>query len=199
MVTMQTVLEQLDGKDTVETLVRVMAEKFSDFGEAQNRYLRAMDTLREELGDAATPSVAEEMEAIQRQTASNLLFSGLLGLRANLDHFIDPVARNFLEVDPETYLREEIARSLPEYESARQVRDRFYASLSPTQKEVYGDTVTYVSHLETVGPKLAHYYGYMLGNVLLRRVVPGYHADAILTAQYTAMLEEYLGKQLDAL
>lgn len=187
---MQTILEQLTGSHIVEALVKAMTENFEDFAADRQRYIAAMDMLQKELGDAAL----DEMDAIERQTASDLLFSGLLGLKANLDNFIDPIARDFLDVDCEVYLREETAHRLPEYESAQKVRNRFFSLLSPAQRKIYGDVIRYTTHLETVGPKLAHYYGYLLGNRLLPRVVPGYHTDMAQTSQYTAMLETYFGK-----
>lgn len=192
MLSTKIVLENLTGHQMVEAFVQWMVKEQADFSEDYQRYTSAIDLLRKELGDAVT----WEIEAIEQQCASDLLFSGLLGLKANLDNFIDPVARSFLDVDFEVYLREETAHRLPEYERAQKVRNRFYSLLTPAQKEIYGDVNTYDSHLKTVAPKLAHYFGYMLGNQLLPRVVPGYHADPVLTLRYTAMLEDYLGRNL---
>jgi len=144
------------------------------------------------------PSVQDLVSAIECQTASNLIFSGFLGLKANLDHFIDPVARNFLDADSEVYLRENTAHRLPEYERAQEIIDSFYNLLSPSQKEIYDDVVEYTSYLENVGPKLAHYYGYLLGNKILYRIIPGYHADLGVTMRYHARLEEYFGKRFDS-
>lgn len=197
MVTMQTVLEQLTGTQIVDALVGEMAKTFPDFAQAQKRYNDAVRTLRQELGEDSVPSVDDEITAIQRQTASNLFYSGILGIKANLDNFIDPVVTNFLDTDFETYLREQTARRLPEYESAQKVRERFFSILSPAQRKIHKDVTSYVCHLETVGPKLAHYYGYLLGNTLLSRVVPGYHPDPVLTIQYRAMLENYFGKRFE--
>ena len=67
-------------------------------------------------------------------------------------------------------------------------------TLTEKQKETYEAVNTYTSHLETVGPKLAHYYGYLLGNELLPWVIPGYHADSVLTIRYTDMLRQYFGE-----
>ena len=190
MLSMKTILENLTEHHVVETFVQWMATKDEDFAEDYQRYTEAMDVLQKELGDLAK----EEMDAIEQQCASDLLFSGFLGLKANLDNFIDPVARNFLDVDFEVYLREETAHSLSEYEHAQKIRDRFYSQLTSVQKETYEAVITYSSHLETVGPKLAHYFGYILGNQLLPRVIPGYHSDMVLTIKYNSMLEDYFGK-----
>lgn len=194
MTTTQKIWDLLTGNDIVQALETVMAENFEDFAESQQKYIDAIEALQESLNNNAAISAKEEAEAIQRQTASSLLFSGLLGLKANWDHFIDSVARTFLEVDSELYLREEMAHMLPDYVSAQETRSRFYAQLSPVQQKLYEDVNTYACYLETVGPKLAHYYGYMLGNELLQRVIPGYHPDHVLTRKYTAMLETYFGK-----
>lgn len=192
MLTMKTIWEKLTGPYMVEAFVQRLVNESEDFAEDYQRYIDAIDALRTELGDAVT----DEINAIEQQCISDLVFSCWLGLKANLDNFMDPVARNFLDADFEVYLREETAHRLPEYERAQDKRDQFYSLLTPVQKETYEDVITYTSYLKTVGPKLAHYYGYMLGNGFLRRVVPGYHPDPILTIRYTAMLEDYFGKSL---
>lgn len=190
MLSMKTILENLTEHHVVETFVQWMAKEDEDFAVDYQRYTKAMDVLQKELAD----HVKDEIDAIEQQCASDLLFSGFLGLKANLDNFIDPVARNFLDVDFEAYLREDTAHRLPEYERAQKIRDRFYSLLTPAQKETYEAVITYSSHLETVGPKLAHYFGYLLGNQLLPRVIPGYHSDMVLTIKYNSMLEDYWGK-----
>ena len=150
--------------------------------------------LKTELEQDTSPSATDLADAIYQQIGSTLLFSYCLGLKANLDHFIDPVSRTFLDVDPGVYLRENIARQLPDYLRAQHVQEQFYKALSPSQKEKYDDGITtYICHLETVGPKLAHYYGYLFGNELFPHVVPGYVDTAQLTLQYRYMLEAYSG------
>lgn len=190
MLSMKTIWEDLTGHRMVEAFVQWIVERSEEFATDYQRYTDAIDVLRKELGDA----VEDEIDAIEQQCISNLLFSAWLGLKANLDNFIDPVARNFLDADFEVYLREETAHRLPEYERARKKRERFYSLLTPAQRETYEDVIAYTSHLETVGPKLAHYFGFILGSQLLPRVVPGYHIDSILTIKYNTMLEDYFGK-----
>lgn len=193
MFNMKTVVNQILGKGMVDELLAILSKKVPDFPKSQNQYLETMAMLQAELGDAASPSVQEEMEAVEKQATSLLLFSAYLGIKANLDNFINPIARSFLDVDYDVYLREKAARRFPEYESAQNTRDQFCAQLSPAQRKKYETVIEYTSHLETVGQKLAHYYGYILGNELLPRIIPGYYADTLQTARYTVMIEEYLG------
>lgn len=194
MSTIESTLEQLTEKAIVGALIDTLSQNFEDFAPVKERYEKAMGFLREELGT----KVQDEENAIEQQTVSNLLFSGFLGLKANLEHFTDPVARVFLEVDTETYLREITAKRMPVYCHAQDIRNRFYGLLTPEQRTLYEDITAYVGYLETAGPMLAHYYGYLLGNKLLCWVIPGYHDDPILTARYQMMLKAYFGKQIQA-
>lgn len=190
MLSIKTIWEQLTSHSIAQAFIQWLKEESEEFSADHERYINAMKTLSGELGDAVT----DEINAIEQQCASDLLFSGFLGLKANLDHFMDPVARNFLDVDFEVYLREEVAHRLPEYVQAQQIRERFYSQLTSAQREIYEDVSTYTCHLETVGPKLAHYFGYLLGNELLPRIIPGYCVDSVLTIQYGAVLGKYMGK-----
>lgn len=192
MLTLKTILDQFSDKEIYDSLIQMMENHFQDFPEVQQKYLRAMDALQKDMGE-----VSKEKEAIRREIASTLFFSGWLGLQANLDYYLDPVAGNFLNTEPEIYLREKTARKLPEYEAAQETRKQFYASLNDAQRLIYEDVTEYICYLETVGPKLAHYYGYLLGNSMLHRVVPGYQPDMAFTLRYAMMLENYFGADLD--
>lgn len=192
MITMQTVLKQLTGKDIYDSLIHLMTEGFTDFAVVRKRYEHTMGILKTKLGEKI---VTDTMEAIQQQTVSNLLFCGCLGIKANLDNFLNPLARNFLDVDPETYLREETAHRLPEYMHAQVILEQFYALCAPGYQAQYEEIVAYISYLETAAPKLAHYYGYLLGNEILPRIIPGYHTDMALTARYRMMLRVFFGKE----
>lgn len=186
------ILELLCGNAAADRLIELMRQEFEDFDREADRYADVLAQLQQALGSDA---VQAEANAIRTQIASVLLYCGGLGFKANLDHFYDPVVRDFLAVDTEVYLRESIAHTLPDYIQAQAVRNRFYATLSPEQRTLYTDVLVYNSHLETVGPKLAHYYGYLLGNALLPRITPGYQPDHAHTLRYRKMLEEYFGKR----
>lgn len=194
MLTLKTILDQFSNKEIYDSLIQMMENHFQDFPEVQQKYLRAMDALQKDMGEV---SITKEKEAIRQGIASTLFFSGWLGLQANLDYYLDPVAGNFLNTEPEIYLREKAVRKLPEYEAAQETRKQFYAGLTDKQRLIYEDVTEYICYLETVGPKLAHYYGYLLGNSMLHRVVPGYQPDMAFTLRYAMMLENYFGADLD--
>lgn len=189
-----TFFEKINYKEIVAKLVDFMAANSEEFVADQASFNETISFLEAELGQHTSPSVANLCDAIDQQIGSTLLFSCFLGIKANWNHFIDPIGRTFLDVDPEIYLRENIARQLPDYLRAQHVQEQFYATLSPVQKGKYEeDIITYICHLETVGPKLAHYYGYVLGDQFFPNVIPGYVSDPRLTLQYRYMLENYYG------
>ena len=197
MLSENAIFEKISYKELVTKLVDVIAANSIEFAADQAHFDETISLLKTELEQDASPSATDLADAIYQQIGSTLLFSYCLGLKANLDHFIDPVSRTFLDVDPEVYLRENIARQLPDYLRAQHVQEQFYKALSPSQKEKYDDGITtYICHLEAVGPKLAHYYGYLFGNELFPHVVPGYVDTAQLTLQYRYMLEAYSGTSL---
>ena len=188
MTVIQNVLQQLSGKRILESLEERMTQLIPDFAQARERYENAMAVLEGELGTAA---VRKEGEAIAGQMGAVLLFCGALGLKANADHFFYPTARSFLEADPEAYLREPMACNLPEYRQGEETRAQFFALLSPEQQTVYEDVADYVACLNTTGPKLAHYYGYMLGNQLFPKIIPGYYPDLAQGITYREKLSAF--------
>ena len=175
MIDVKTILEQLTGQALTNSLIEFLEQHCEDFSEIREKYQEAI---------AQTEKGKELADAISAQAASDLLFSAALGLKANLDHFRDPIARTFLEVDPEIYLRESVAHSLPQYIEAQKIRDA---------AEYDDDITAYTTYLETVGPKLAHYFGHLLGDELLPRIVPGYQPDPILTIRYHNWVCGYMG------
>lgn len=187
------ILERLSGRETMELLVDMLEEKSADFAEDRMRCADAVKNLQEV---TLLPSVNDLMEAICEQTSAAFLFALCLGLKDNLRHFIDPVARTFLEADCETYLREGMIRQLPEYLETQRIRQRFAGALSVKQQPMYEDIAAFAVHLEGVIPSLAHYYGYLLGNELFSRIVPGYYPDTHLTMQYHRKIEDDLGMEI---
>ena len=173
MIDVKTTMEQLTGQTLTNSLIEFLEQHCEDFSEIREKYQEAI---------AQTEKGKELADAISAQAASDLLFSAALGLKANLDHFRDPIARTFLEVDPEIYLRESVAHSLPQYIEAQKIRDA---------AEANDAIIEYTTYLETFGPKLAHYFGYLLGDELLPKIIPGYQPDPLLTIRYQAWVQEY--------
>ena len=192
MLRMQKTMDQISEKITC-FVEEALETNFQDYRLSKKRFDQTMQSLQHQLGETV---VSEEKEAIRQQIASTLLFSGLLGLGANLRRFLDPLTGDFLAADSEIYLREALSRKLPDYEMAQEKRQHFYDGLTSEQQELYREITEYVSYMETAGPHLAHYFGYLLGNVLLERVIPGYTPDLAYCLRYSHYLNNYFGSPL---
>ena len=188
-------MELLTGREGVDSFVETLIATSKDFAEDHRLFEEAIEHFKRVLSKDATPSVDELCDAIRRQVTSQVFFAGYLGFQANVDHFLNPVARTFIDVDPETYLREHIARTLPEYASAQTIIDRFGKQLPPELSELFERVIAYTAHLETIVPKIAHYNGFLLGNELLPFVIPGYQLDSQLTIRYCIMIRKLLQYQ----
>ena len=182
----------LTGKESIDSLVKNLIASSPDFAEEHRQFEEAISFFRTALSKETSLSVDDLLDAIRRYIASQFIFAGYLGFHENIDHFLNPVARTFTEVDPEIYLRERVSRTLPEYVSAKAYIDIFRSLLSSEQQPVFENITIYISHLETIIPKIAHYEGFLLGNDLLRYVLPGYFPDSQLTARYSLLLKEYM-------
>ena len=87
-------------------------------------------------------------------------------------------------------------RRLPEYEKAQEIIDAFFATVTLMDRGKLDAIIEYMTYMDTIGPKLAHYYGYIVGNDVLYRLVPGYFQDDVFSMQYRSMLECYWGFHL---
>ena len=185
----QEVIDQLTGKRIVLELVAFMEQNFEDFPEIHRKYKYALEMMHDE------KSIQGMTEAIEQRVASTLFFSGVLGIKANIDHYINPTARTVLDVGFEASLREEDALQFPVYRKAQAKIEQIFKKMS-VHDETLADIIDYISYLDTVGPKLAHYFGFILGDEILQRLMPGYQPDRVLTMQYGSMIDAYFGKHI---
>ena len=188
-----TMFECFKKENMIYELTSFMERNTDDFVESRKKYNDCLNMLRKELDDEAAISVDEFDAALHDAVCALMIYSAYLGFKANLDYFENPVANNFLNVDPETYLREGTARMLPTYERAYAKVNAFYAQLAPELKAATDAVTDYESHLETVGPKMAHYWAFKKANCYYPHVIPGYDAPMPLTYAYEHMLAKYMG------
>ena len=85
--------------------------------------------------------------------------------------------------------------TLPQVQQAAKTINAFHNVLRsfPEEKRNLTEGITsYISYLETVGYKLAHYFGFIFADQFLGHVIPGYRSDMTTTMQYERELEDYL-------
>ena len=148
------VLTILNAEEMLTKMVSVIEGISKEFPHIKEEYDQALLVLRRELGDE---KIKPFLDAINRRCEADLLFCGSLGYQANLNNFRDPVARTFMDVDFEEYLRVEVLQRMPQRQKAEAEIDAFYHALSDEQKGVYDAISSYLVSLELDLTKLAHY------------------------------------------
>lgn len=198
MISKMQFMDSLIGKPVVDALIQTLYNQMEDFPSIYRAYLDAIEKLHAELGPEAKNAIKKYITAIEQMCASNLYYAGTQGLKMNYDHFVNPMTPNctWSQVDYDDYLRPYIAESLPLYQTAYRFKEKFEKQLPKNLESVIEAVTSFESALECGGVKLAHYYGYLMGNELLYHCVPGYHPDMVLDLRYTQMLEQYFGRKL---
>ena len=191
-------MDSLIGKSVVDALIQTLYNQMEDFPSIYRAYLDAIEKLHAELGPEAKNEIKKYITAIEQMCASNLYYAGTQGLKMNYDHFVNPMTPDctWSQVDYDDYLRPYIAESLPLYQTAYRFKEKFEKQLPEHIESVIEAVTSYETELECGGIKLAHYYGYLMGNELLLHCVPGYHPDMVLDLKYTQMLEQYFGQKI---
>ena len=198
MISKMQFMNSLVGKPVVDAVIQTLYNQSDDFPTVYQSYLNAIQKLHTVLGADAKHEIRKYVTAIEQMCASNLYYAGTQGLKMNYDHFINPMAPNctWPQVDYDDYLRPHMAESLPLYEKAYLFKEKFERQLTEELEDVVEAVISFETALECSGTKLAHYYGYLMGNDLLYHCIPGYHPDMVLDIKYTHMLESYFGRRL---
>ena len=138
------------------------------------------------------------MVAIDMQMGVAMLWVGIQGLKMNYQHFVDPFAGNCTcpNFNYADFPRLELYFELSTHKAAGKYIDQFRESIPDEYEDMWDDILDYQVALEYDGMKLAHFYGYLAGNELLRHCVPGYVPDIHLTDAYMALIENWFKRPL---
>lgn len=186
------VLTILEAEEMLKKMLQVIEKVSNDFPHIKEEYERSIFILRRELGDE---KIDKFIDAINRRCEADILFCGSLGYQANLNNFRDPIARTFMDVDFEDYLRVHVLQVMPQRSAAEREIDDFYHSLDDAQKGVYEAISSYLVSLELDLTKLAHYSGFMFACQMLGYTEPGYSPNLVLALRYQRFMEDWFGAQ----
>ena len=184
----------LNNEEMLQKMLGAIESVSKDFPRIKEEYEQSIFMLRCELGDE---KVDKFLNAINRRCEADMLFCGSLGYHANLNNFRDPIARTFMDVDFEEYLRVEVLQRMPQRQAAENEIEAFYHSLNEMQKGVYDAVSDYLVSLELDLTKLAHYAGFMFANTMLEYTEPGFVPNAVLTLQYHDYLCNWFGYEIN--
>ena len=201
MRTIETVMHRLtDAKSITQDILEMLRMADPEFSEKESRFLQAAASLKKEIGNSVSPSANEYLSAMEEKFASSVIFIGWQGFQLNLSIYHDPVNVLLLEEDYEMLHQERRLGTIPAVNTAQYTICSFCDALKHWSKDyvhLIEDITDFYSYLETVGYKIAHYYGYRMANRFLPHVIPGYISDEVHTRRYTTKLQEYLNIKLE--
>ena len=200
MYTVKSLMNQFTSPEVVLQNVSDTLRKVDpEFIREEHQYYETIGVLRDAIGNSTTPTVDEYIAAVEAEICAELVYVAWLGFQQNIDCFNNPVNTMFLKLDFEDFHRERRMGTLPQVQHAGKTINAFHnvlRSLPEDKLNLTEGITSYISYLETVGYKLAHYFGFIFADKFLRHVIPGYCSDMATTIQYERELEEYLDVDL---
>ena len=193
MKTIEDIKYLMVGKGLITDLADLLRANDEEFAESEKNYLAAVEILRKELPPGSSPTLDDYLAACESDVISAVAYAGYLGFRVNLENFHHPIGINFVRLDTIDYLKGHLFGHFPVNYRNAQVREAFSKSLPVAFKQLHDYIQDYFTHMECAGPKLAHYAGYIIGNLILPWVEPGYREDACQTMAFAAETKEFMG------
>ena len=193
MKTIEDIKYLMVGKGLITDLADLLRANDEEFAESEKNYLAAVEILRKELPPGSSPTLDDYLAACESDVISAVAYAGYLGFRVNLENFHHPIGINFVRLDTIDYLKDHLFGHFPVNYRNAQVREAFSKSLPVAFKQLHDYIQDYFTHMECAGPKLAHYAGYIIGNLILPWVEPGYREDACQTMAFAAETKKFMG------
>ena len=200
MHTVKSLMNQFTSPEVVlQNVSNALRQIAPDFVTEERQYYESIGVLKDTLGASMKPSVDEYIAAIEEEISAELVYVAWLGFQQNIECFNNPINTMFLKMDYEDFHRERRMATLPQVQHALKTINAFHDVLrtcSGFNHELTEGITSYITYLETVGYKLAHYFGFIFADQFLEHVIPGYRNDTVTTMQYERELEDYLGLDL---
>lgn len=203
MYTVKSILTQVTDSELVfQNVMETLRTVDPSFEDEHRQYLHSVDTLMNSLRTEDSTKVMGYIAAKEKAFCSEMIYIAWLGFQQNIACFRNPINTEFLKLDYETIHRENSFQSLPNILSALSAINDFDCALRSLPEDIQNTAMgitDFFSYLETVGFKLAHYFGFAFADRFLGHVIPGYTPDSATTTQYAMMLQEYLDFNLSLL
>ena len=203
MHTVKSLMNQFTSPEVVlQNVSNALRQIAPDFVKEERQYYESIGVLKDTLGASMKPSVDEYIAAIEEEISAELVYVAWLGFQQNIECFNNPINTMFLKMDYEDFHRERRMATLPQVQHALKTINAFHDVLrtrSGFNHELTEAITSYITYLETVGYKLAHYFGFIFADQFLEHVIPGYCRDMVTTMQYEMELQDYLKIDLNKL
>jgi len=181
-----------NGKERLNEYIKLLDKSCKDFEGLKSSYENSCAQLQKKF-----KHIDEINECNNKILILSLDFYFKQGFNDNLEHFRNPHGPIFLDDDYDETLKEKELHEQSDYISAVIKRQKLVSLLPQELIKLYDIVVGYQAFLDTYIPKMAHYFGFVAGNKILKKSIDGYKPDYDLTTKYNKWLSIYLDMNLD--
>ena len=184
--------ENMSGKEKLNTYLSLLEKNSDEFNEVKAKYVRAVNELKkvhtntDELCSLNNQLIVIELEVMFKaglnQVFDNCKNLDLLNFEGiNYDYLFDKL--NF--------------RNQPDYILNRAEYSRLISNSSIMTDELYDTILEYQAFLETYIPKIAHYFGTVIGYYNITNSSMCVNVETKVCDEYKKWLSDYLNCALD--
>ena len=186
----------IDPKSVMSKVKEILREVDSDYEKEEQAFLAACATFEAGLGDSVSFTAQDYLDALEESFASDIVFVVGRGFKLNLDIYRNPVNALAFKLDYEDLHQERMMPLVPAAKKANKASYDYLEELRALHRDkldLLHDVDSFYTYLQTVGYKVAHYYGYLLADQLLPHLIPGYYADSVYVSTYGLILNKDIG------
>ena len=186
----------INPKFVMSKVKEILREVDPDYEKEEQAFIAACATFEAGLGDSISFTAQNYLDALEESFASDIVFVVGRGFKLNLDIYHNPVNALAFKLDYEDLHQERMMPLVPAAKKANMASYDYLEELRATHRDkldLLDGINSFYSYLQTIGYKVAHYYGFVLADQLLPHLVPGYYADSAYVSTYGLILNKDIG------
>ena len=186
----------INPKFVMSKVKEILREVDPDYEKEEQAFIAACATFEAGLGDSISFTAQNYLDALEESFASDIVFVVGRGFKLNLDIYHNPVNALAFKLDYEDLHQERMMPLVPAAKKANMASYDYLEELRASHRDkldLLDDINSFYSYLQTIGYKVAHYYGFVLADQLLPHLVPGYYADSAYVSTYGLILNRDIG------
>ena len=186
----------INPKSVMSKVKEILREVDPDYEKEEQAFIAACATFEASLGDSVSFTAQDYLDALEKSFASDIVFVVGRGFKLNLDIYHNPVNALAFKLDYEDLHQERMMPLVPAAKKANMASYDYLEELRATHRDkldLLDGINSFYSYLQTIGYKVAHYYGFVLADQLLPHLVPGYYADSAYVSTYGLILNRDIG------
>ena len=186
----------INPKSVMSKVKEILRQVDPDYEKEEQAFIAACATFEAGLGNSVSFTAQDYLDALEESFASDIVFVVGRGFKLNLDIYRNPVNALAFKLDYEDLHQERMMSLVPAAKKANKASYGYLEELRASHRDkldLLDGVNSFYSYLQTVGYKVAHYYGFVLADQLLPHLIPGYYADSVYVSTYAAILNQDIG------